>query len=321
MAHSKSFFGMRTGSTKNFTFAIFNGKQITKEKAEQVKNPRTLAQMRNRMILTTSAAAYSAMKEIVDHSFQGYTYGLQNMARFQSLNNKALRENLGVTPSQFAYCEFGKSKLYPGAFIMSEGSANAVPNGFAQTVVQPTNAIDFYFGTTGHNNEYTLQQWATEAGVQVGDLLTLTSIAFDKNVGEFRFDFVRVYINKLADVVPTSANIGDYLTIESDDVDATVTYDRGQLIVTSSQTVYDPDKASSYACIHSKLANGIWQRSDSKMTVVNATALEPAFEEAIITYPVGGSYILNNGDIENGITLAGGSSDGGGEEPDPSPEP
>ena len=50
MATSKSFFGKRRGSTKNFTFAVFNGKQVTKEKAEQVKNPRTLAQMRNRMI-------------------------------------------------------------------------------------------------------------------------------------------------------------------------------------------------------------------------------------------------------------------------------
>ena len=40
MATSKGFFGHRRGSTKSFTFSVLNGKQVTREKAEKVKNPR-----------------------------------------------------------------------------------------------------------------------------------------------------------------------------------------------------------------------------------------------------------------------------------------
>ena len=46
MAQSKGFFGLRKGSTKSLTFSTLDGKQITKDRVYDVKNPRTENQMR-----------------------------------------------------------------------------------------------------------------------------------------------------------------------------------------------------------------------------------------------------------------------------------
>ena len=69
MAKSIGYFGLRRGSTKSHTFSVVGGKQITKDRVEGGKNPRTLGQMRQRCIAATCTQAYSAMKSICDHSF------------------------------------------------------------------------------------------------------------------------------------------------------------------------------------------------------------------------------------------------------------
>lgn len=51
MATSKSFFGQRRGSTKTHTFATLRGEQITKDRQEAPRDPRTTAQMRQRMVV------------------------------------------------------------------------------------------------------------------------------------------------------------------------------------------------------------------------------------------------------------------------------
>ena len=86
MAQSKSFFGLRTGSTKTLTFQVLNGKQITKDRVYNVKNPQTLAQMQQRAIMATVVTAYSSMKEICDHSFQGFEVGSKTMGEFLKTN-------------------------------------------------------------------------------------------------------------------------------------------------------------------------------------------------------------------------------------------
>ena len=62
MAKSKSFFGLRKGSTKTLTFSVLDGQQITKDRVTDVKNPRSKAQMEQRCILKTAALAYSTLK-------------------------------------------------------------------------------------------------------------------------------------------------------------------------------------------------------------------------------------------------------------------
>lgn len=89
MAKSKSFFGLRTGSTKSLTFQVYRGQQITKDRVTNVANPRSTLQMVQRSKLPLVAAARSALKGLVDHSWEGVPYGEQSLRTFSSKNLSA----------------------------------------------------------------------------------------------------------------------------------------------------------------------------------------------------------------------------------------
>ena len=112
MAKSKSFFGLRTGSTKSLTFQVYRGQQITKDRVYRVSNPRTEAQMTQRALIPIVAAARSALKGLVDHSFEGVPYGEASLK------------------------EFSKQNLRGGALDVTSYSPNGVSNpGFADLIV------------------------------------------------------------------------------------------------------------------------------------------------------------------------------------------
>lgn len=301
MATSKSFFGKRRGSTKNFTFAVFNGKQVTKEKAEQVKNPRTLAQMRNRMILTTSSAAYAAMKEIVDHSFQGFVYGLQNMSRFQSVNNKLLRANIGATTPQFAYANYGEAKLLPGKYQVSEGSLSHISGTSYIGNSGNSQIVSWVLPAPAQGSTLTASQLLSAMGMKVGELATMVFVAPATNNAGYVFGFIRLVAKAAGDVALDVENFLDYFTVESN---YPVEIDGG-----GSAAIYfkvSEGLAATYqnygaAVIHSALSNGVWERSEEVLEWPDNFAFAPSAENALSTYPIGGSYILNNGDISGGF--------------------
>ena len=116
MAKSKSFFGLRTGSTKSLTFSVYRGTQVTKDRVTRVANPRTVAQMQQRAKVPLVAAARAALAGLVDHSFEGVPYGQASLQRFSSLNlaNGAL--NVASYPPN------GVSNMGCADFIVSHGS-------------------------------------------------------------------------------------------------------------------------------------------------------------------------------------------------------
>lgn len=116
MAKSRSFFGLRTGSTKSLTFSVYRGTQVTKDRVTRVANPRTVAQMQQRAKVPLVAAARVALAGLVDHSFEGVPYGQASLQKFSSLNlaNGAL--NVASYPPN------GVSNMGCADFIVSQGS-------------------------------------------------------------------------------------------------------------------------------------------------------------------------------------------------------
>ena len=133
MAKSKSFFGLRTGSTKTLTFQVYRGQQITKDRVYRVSNPRTDAQMPQRALIPIVAAARSALKGLVDHSFEGVAYG-----------EASLRE-------------FSKQNLRAGALSVTSYSPNGVSNpGFADLIVSNGSInVQYVVGSTDDSNTIT----------------------------------------------------------------------------------------------------------------------------------------------------------------------
>lgn len=317
MAKSNSFFGKRRGSTKNFTFTVFNGHQVTKEKAEQVKNPRTLAQMRNRMVLTTSSAAYAAMKEIVDHSFQGYTYGLQNMSRFQSVNNKLLRENIGAATSQFAYCNYGEAKLLPGAYQVSDGTLDTISNNLVSVAGNDDNGVIVQINAAAKEKPVTSNGILEKFGLSVGDLATVVAIVANNDEGtEYGFMFLRFKVTQASDTTLTAENLGDFIVFESNSQISVSGISGGQIEMVVAMQGGSRAGAVAYGIIHSRLSNSGWARSKCVLSLNTTMAeLAPSAQSAIATYPVGVSYILNDGDIPGGSSIGPSNGGGGSDEP------
>ena len=117
MAKSKSFFGLRRGSTKSHTFSVLDGQQITKERVTSVKNPKTAGQSAQRMKLAPAQQFYGALNDVLDHSFQGVQYGEKSRQRFMSL---AMKQNGGP------YVIKDYKQFVPGSYTISTGNLTPV---------------------------------------------------------------------------------------------------------------------------------------------------------------------------------------------------
>lgn len=71
-----------------------NGKQVVRAYISNPKNPNSQKQQVQRMVQATAAQAYSAMKKICDHSFEGVQVGQKSMSYFMSKNMDYLRASI-----------------------------------------------------------------------------------------------------------------------------------------------------------------------------------------------------------------------------------
>lgn len=130
MAKSNGFFTLRRGSTKSLTFSVYNGKQITKDRVSSVANPKSQRQQYQRAIMATVMAAYSAMKAIEDHAFQGKSKGSENQREFMSRNLNKMRSELIsyydtnplITAQKFVSVGPKTPTILPCAWVISRGS-------------------------------------------------------------------------------------------------------------------------------------------------------------------------------------------------------
>lgn len=299
MAKSKSFFGLRRGSTKTLTFSVFNGKQVTKDRVELVKNPRSLAQMQQRMAMATASAAYAAMKEIVDHSFEGVTYGLNNMSEFIKQNTKAIKDSiLDPANAKFAFNPYKDRNLYGGQFIMSAGSATPIPAGMSYVQPYVDDATNVTFGDrTISEGSLTANALYGYLGIAVGDMCTICLIAKNDTDASGIFGFVRLKAKAAGAVALTSANYTDYFDIESNLPISLVGFDAGSVFVRITTLGTLEEGEVEYCAIHSAKSSNGWLRSSAVMNV-NGYVLAPEYADAIATYPVGESYVLNGGQID-----------------------
>lgn len=300
MAKSRSFFGLRRGSTKSLTFSVLDGKQITKDRVYGGKNPRTQAQMVQRMVMATASAAYAHMKEIVDHSFEGVTYGAPTMARFVSENAKAIKAAYDAGAETFGYNAYQNRDLMIGSYIMSKGSAtdvNVSTNDF-RIVPGPgadAGTIQLLLGTTMET--VTANALMQVAGLNVGEMATYCQLfPLKGSQNAFGFAYLRVKCLAAGDVALTAQNIGTYFAFESNypvSIDTTAGI---KVIVTIAD--WENISGGAGCTIHSVKQNGVWTRNNTSMVLLGNPDVQLSAEDGLATYPVGQSYILNGGEIE-----------------------
>ena len=290
MAQSKGFFGLRKGSTKSLTFSTLDGKQITKDRVYEVKNPRTENQMRQRMLMTTVGAAYKMLKSIADHSFEGYSSGMQCMRQFNSRNLNRFKQAAAATGS-VAFNEYKDGDINPLPYILASGSLPGFTYNFDATsnleIVGEKDGADL---TTAEGIYAAL-------GVQRNDLITFCTVIGEGSTtnGVYsykaeRFNIVRLYcdksgaVSKPANAFTISTN-NDVASISMSIVGNTITIRTGA--------------ADFGAVIQSRKNDSGWLRSNAVMIVAEDVISGVKTANQLATYPVGTELILNNGPMAN----------------------
>ena len=309
MAKSKSFFGLRTGSTKSLTFSVYRGTQVTKDRVTRVANPRTTLQMEQRSKLPLVAAARSALKGLVDHSWEGVPYGEQSLRTFSSKN--LLSGALKV----YSYSSPDAPSPGIAEYQVSQGSLR----GFAANT-----DINLHFtraanigkgpvvpampkGTKGSTVLYHLMSYFAENkvdGLRAGQQLTFLALNFlyyktlnyvgGSNSGTYDVPVTRFDVARL--IMPDISKISDINTYHDDnDVfelqDAIAETGANQFTLSRKDGFTIMFQASDYgfwfrclfkrigsdasitvaaALIESELVNGVWKRSASNLTVGEA---------------------------------------------------
>lgn len=290
MAQSKGFFGLRKGSTKSLTFSTLDGKQITKDRVYDVKNPRTESQMRQRMLMTTVGAAYKMLKSIADHSFEGYSSGMQCMRQFNSRNLNRFKQAAAAKGS-VAFNEYKDGDINPLPFILASGSLPGFSFKFDETsnleIVGEKDSADF---TTAEGIYEAL-------GVQRNDLITFCTVIGEGTTlnGVYsykaeRFNIVRLYCDKSGAVTKPA----DAFTISTNNDQASVA------MSTAANTItIKTGEADFGAVIQSRKNDNGWLRSDAVMIVNKTVIAGVKTANQLATYPVGKELILNNGPMDN----------------------
>lgn len=290
MAQSKGFFGLRKGSTKSLTFSVLDGKQVTKDRVYDVKNPRTESQMRQRMLMTTIGAAFKTLKSIADHSFEGYSSGMQCMRQFNSRNLNRFKQAAAAKGS-VAFNKYKDGDINPLPFILASGSLPGFSFKFDATsnleIVGEKEGADF---TTAEGIYAAL-------GVQRNDLITFCTVIGEGTTlnGVYsykaeRFNIVRLYCDKSGAV----SKPADAFTISTNNDQASVSMSTAANAITIKT-----GKADFGAVIQSRKNDSGWLRSDAVMIVNDTVIADVKTANQLATYPVGTELILNNGPMAN----------------------
>lgn len=305
MAQSKGFFGLRKGSTKSLTFSTLDGKQITKDRVYEVKNPRTESQMRQRMLMTTVGAAYKMLKSIADHSFEGYSSGMQCMRQFNSRNLNRFKQAAAAKGS-VAFNEYKDGDINPLPFILASGS---LP-GFVFSFNGESNLQ--IVGEKEDADFATAEGIYAALGVQRNDLITFCTVIGEGTTlnGVYsykaeRFNIVRLYCDKSGAVTKPA----DAFTISTNNDQASISMSTAGNAITIKT-----GEADFGAVIQSRKNDSGWLRSDAVM-IVDETVIDGVkTANQLDTYPVGKELILNNGPMAN-------QGDSGAAEPKPGVNP
>ena len=305
MAKSANYYGLRRGSTKSHTYSVVDGKQITKDRVEGGKNPRTYEQMAQRSFLATCGNAYSAMKSICDHSFEGKTAGMQCMREFMSSNLKQLQICKEYDNGFFGFNKYKEPGLHPGSYIIAKGS---LPDALVDAEVDSVSVADKKVTLTlAPTTGGTIAEVAEAMGCKTfGDMCTV-AVMFPKADGSYGFGAVRFTYVSGATVLESFK-----VAVTGDAAAATPAFATNTLTVELRLSLDLATTASAdntyIAAITSRKVNGNWLRSNAQFDVTDAT---PTFAQAISTYPVGQERFLNGSDVDIETSAANGGGGGG----------
>lgn len=285
------------------------------------KNPRTNGQMAQRMIFATVASAYSMMKAICDHSFEGVQYGAKTQQAFFKEALKLMRTRAAADDGNFLIPNV--SALMANPYVISRGSL-ASPKHIAYDLGADDIKISNMSNPTVEKSiVVTAKSFCDALGINKGDQITLVAIVRDADqpiLGEYAgLDYRR---NKFVYArITVKADAADDAIVYSEDTStwgsAVIVegFNNTNFVVSGAEAgafiINYPDEMLAFGCIRSAMVDGTWLRSNESL-VLSEEGLVYSFGAVLPAWTAGSTELifdstryLNNAEKENVVTTPG----------------
>ena len=255
--------------------------QVVRSLAEQVSNPRSSAQMFGRMVMSTVMQAVSALKPIIDHSFDGIATGQPSISEFIRRNYalvKADAENHPVAENNFGLVKYQEKGARAGKYIVSNGSV-ILPS--TVSITGGVMSIDLSAGAL------TVGGLKTALGLSADGYLTAVVVA---NPDGGVFARVKLTTKLSDDTTITSGNVAGLFTIEGN-TKVTVALASNKITFTLA---FEGNHFTNGVIVSEKIA-GAWQHNQCVLS--GETDFDFAANVALPSYPTGAQMFLNGGEL------------------------
>lgn len=255
--------------------------QVVRSLAETVSNPRTESQMFGRMIMSTVMQTVSALKPIIDHSFDGLPTGQPNISEFIRRNYALAKADALAHPAasnKFGLVKYGEKGAKGGAYVISAGQVNA-----PETLIQDKDVTQVSLIGTGMK----VSDFRTASGIGADGYLTHVCILEN---GEGGFCRIKIKDTVTDETVISAENVATLFSFEGNIV-LVPTFESNKVWFT-----YQGEETAVSGCaIISRHFNGAWIHSTATMEVNSGASY--ASDVALPTYPVGTELFLNGGSL------------------------
>ena len=296
-----------------------DGQTIQRELVKPT-NPKTAGQMAQRAIFATVASAYSQMKVICDHSFEGVQYGAKTQQEFFKEALKLMRTRAAADEGNFLIPNV--SALMANPYIISKGSLSSPKNIVWNDDNGTIDISNMVNPTIDDNLVVTAKSWCDALGINKGDQITLVAIVRNADqpvLGEYagrtyrRNNFVFARITVKADASDnqivyngTVNNWGDAVIIEG------VNGNPFELTTVTNNIVSFElsNEILAFGCIRSQKVGNTWLRSYETLTlasdqlIYNFNDMLPAWtENSGSSLEFANAKVLNNAEPNAGAAV------------------
>ena len=195
------------GKLAGATMYQSNGETLMREVVSP-SNPKTDGQLLQRIVMHTIMGAYSAMKEICDHSFEGFKKGQETMSYFMKQNVQFCREKIATMQQQgtsvygmYNFAPLGVKGFTPNQYQVAMGSLPQI-----HSYIKDDSTSHGYLAGFSAN---TYENVIATLGLKRGDQLTFCIFQqLSEAYGAKEFKFARVILDPTnADGTPADLSV------------------------------------------------------------------------------------------------------------------
>ena len=164
-----------SGKVGNVVFRKAGKQNIVSQRPASVKNPRSYDQQRQRAYIKTVSSAYSVLKPICDHSFEGVAYGADSMNFFKKENYKI------VSNAGRAVLKNSSNVVVDAPFLLSKGSIEW--NGYLGSSGEIADISDYMSkNNIDSMDKLSFAQLLDALNLEKGDQLTVVNVSMSGQV-------------------------------------------------------------------------------------------------------------------------------------------